>query len=126
MRPGEHGEWILVSAHPPGRTAEPVGILLIDVVRDELHVKVRNNWSGISNEDETEMWGELAQDLAENASDMGAAQFLSWLESTASHFIRIGTPTHIEVVDFEDALTSLYREHVLPERRGDCSMAGHS
>jgi hypothetical protein len=85
MPPVQYGEWVLVSAHPPGRTAETIGILLIDVVRDELHVKFRNDWSGISQEDEAEIWSELAQDVAEKASDMGAAHFLSWLESTGSH-----------------------------------------
>jgi hypothetical protein len=65
MRPVQHGEWVLVSAYPPGRTVEAVGILLIDVVRDELHVKFRNEWSGISGEGEAEIWSELARDVAE-------------------------------------------------------------
>jgi hypothetical protein len=95
-------------------------------VRDELRVKFRNEWSAIADEGEAEIWSELAHDVAEKASDMGATYLLSWLKSTASHFIRIGAPTSIEVVEFEAALSNLYRQHVSQKPRGEPCMAGHS
>jgi hypothetical protein len=125
-RPVQPGEWVLVSAHPPERAAQPVGILLIDVVHDELHVKFRNDWSGIVDEDKTEAWRELERNLAENATEMGAETLLSWLESTASHMIRIDIRKKLEVLDFEEVLNSLYREHIPLQLMGENSMGGHS
>jgi hypothetical protein len=105
---------------------DALGILLIDVVRDELYLKFMNQWSAISDEGRHRFWSDLAQDLAEKASGMGAAELLSWLEATASDFIRIGNRTRIDVVEIEGALTNLYGQHVLPEAKGKRSMAGHS
>jgi hypothetical protein len=88
-------------------------------------VKFRK-WGGISDEGEAEIWSNLVHNVAEKAAAIGAAQLLSSLESTASHFIRIGARTRIDVVEFEGALTNLCRQHILPVPKGKRSMAGHS
>jgi hypothetical protein len=105
-------EWVLFSAHLPGRQPEPIGILLTD--GQELHLKFRNDWTSIlPNEDEIEVWRELPADLARKGLELGAAHIMAFLESTASHAVRISERQPIEIGDFETALSDLYEMHVM-------------
>src|SRR4051812_30521657 len=93
----ERGEWALLEAHWPGHASEPIGILLRERSQDRLYVKVRPEWwSRRPDSEEAELWRELAENLEQQAQEIGAAQVLEWLESTASHTIQISTPQDIQ------------------------------
>jgi hypothetical protein len=105
-------EWVLFSAHLPGRQPEPIGILLTD--GQELHLKFRSDWTSIlQNEDEVEVWRELSEDLARKGRELGSARFLALLESTASHAVRISERQRTEIADFQTTLAELYEMHVM-------------
>jgi hypothetical protein len=109
-------EWVLFSAHLPGRTPEPIGILLTD--GQELHLKFRSDWTSIlPNEDEIEVWREIPEDLARKGRELGAAPLLALLESTASHAVRISERQRIEIRDFETTLSDLYEMHVMRSQK---------
>jgi hypothetical protein len=76
-QPAENGAWRLVSAHSPGRPAQPIGILLLDIARDDLYLKFTSDWIGISEEDDLGVWRELAQDMAQKARSW--ARVNSWI-----------------------------------------------
>ena len=119
------GIWALVSLHLPGRSIEPVGIILSDDA-DQLHVKFRNDWSSIANEEETEICRELAEDLGQKGHELGAANVLDWLENTASHAIQLGTRTTVRVPDVNIALQALYQQHVDAAEHKDKPNAAHT
>ena len=106
------GEWVLFSAHLPERKPVPIGILLTD--GQELHLKFRSDWTSIlPNEGEIEVWRELPEDLARKGRELGATPFLAFLESTASHAVRVSERQRIEIRDFETTLSDLYEMHVM-------------
>jgi hypothetical protein len=106
------GEWALLTAHLPGNLTYPVGILLRDVKRNELHIRIRNDWSGIMADEDAEVLSDLAEGLAEKACEQGAVQVLDWLDSTLSHILRISPRQVMKVEHFPTALDELYQEHV--------------
>jgi hypothetical protein len=118
------GTWALVSLHLPGRSVEPVGIILSDDA-DQLHVKLRTDWSRVVDVDEIEICRELAAHLEQKGRELGAANVLDWLENTASHAIRIATRKTVWVADVNMALQSLYQQHVAEAEHRDKAEAGH-
>ena len=108
------GIWSLISAHPPGRPAQSIGILLADTRTDELHVKVEaERWNVFGDDLEGEVWRELVQALEQQSREIGAAAFLQWLGDIASHVVQISEPQAIHVSDIDTELESLYERHVL-------------
>jgi hypothetical protein len=113
-------KWVLLSAHLTEQSSKPIGILLVDAQRDELLVKVTDDWQGVSiDEQEAEIWRELAAELEEQGRQMGGAYVLDWLENTASHALRIGEVHDVQSADKEATLEDLYGRHVLL-RQGEC------
>jgi hypothetical protein len=112
-------EWVLFSAHLPGRQPEPIGVLLSD--GQELHLKFRSDWTSIlPNDDEIEVWRELCDDLAQKGRELGPARLLALLESTASHALRISERQRTEITDFQTTLSELYEMHVVrPKARAN-------
>lgn len=106
-------EWLSVLIALPGRALETSGILLLNSETDELHLKLRNDWSEVASEEDTEVLTELEDDLRLKAREMGSAALLDWLEESASQTIRTGPRTEIRVRNFSAALQRLYREHVV-------------
>jgi SOS-response transcriptional repressor LexA len=106
------GEFVLLSVALPGASEENAGVLLLDVTRDELHLKLRRDWDEFSSEDDVEVLRELEADLASKAREMGGARLLEWLENDASQTIRISDREGVAVRDFSATLNRLYREHV--------------
>jgi len=102
------GEWVLLSAHLPGRAPEPIGILLCDIECDKLYLKLRPGWwCGLAEGEEAEIYDGLGAELERQACEMGIAQTLEFL-SSASHTLRIGGRQSIRLMDFEVALQTLY------------------
>jgi hypothetical protein len=101
-------EWLLVLLCLPGRTSQPVGILLLDAISDELAIKLKPTIN-VEEKVVSEVWAELADDLRQRAREMGGARVISWLEGTASHTIQISSRN--AVVEGQ-TLEDLYSEHV--------------
>src|SRR5689334_4952766 len=89
------GEFVLLSVALPGASEENAGVLLLAVSRDELHLKLRGDWDEFSSEEDAEVLRELDADLSLKAREMGGAGLLEWLESEASHVIRISDPESV-------------------------------
>jgi hypothetical protein len=105
----EIGEWAFLEAHLPGCASELIGILLREADRDQLHVRLRPAWwSALDDDGEAELWRELAEDLEQQAREMGAARVLEWLESTASHTIQISRRQEIRLTTAQATLDHLY------------------
>jgi hypothetical protein len=106
------GEWVLLSAHIPGRAPVPIGILLRDPT-DGLHVKLRRDWTGFTlNEAEIDVWGAMSEDLEEKGRHLGGTWLLDWLEDTASHSVQIGAREFVEVTDPQRIVGELYQRYV--------------
>jgi hypothetical protein len=118
------GTWALVSLHLPGRSLEPVGIILSDDA-DQLHVKLRTDWSTMVDVGEIEICRELAADLEQKGRELGGTSVLDWLENTASHAIQIATRKTVQVADVSIAVQALYQQHVAEAERRDRANAAH-
>ena len=117
-RPEATGEWVLLEAHFPGQGVEPIGVLLLDVSRNQLHVKLRPNWWHSSNDElEAELWAGLSEDLTERAERLGGSELLDWLENTASHVIQFGPRQLIPFTNVHLCLDDLYRQYISPLHR---------
>ena len=103
---------MLLSVALPGASEENAGVLLLDITQDELHLKLRRDWDEFSSEEDAEVLRELEADLTVKAREMGGAGLLQWLESEASHTVRISDPEAVTVRDFAATLSRLYREHI--------------
>jgi hypothetical protein len=108
-KPNDVGEWAVLEGHLPGLPPQKIGILLRDVSRDNLHVRVRPDWwHGLIDEEECEIWSELSENLTQRAQEIGAAHVLDWLENTASHAIQISARQQVRLTHAEVTLDSLY------------------
>ena len=113
-------DWALLQIQLPQHSLCNVGVLLKDP-EDILHIKLRENWWQDLGAEEGEHWEGLVSDFAVQAKEMGAQQFLNWLEATASHTLRITRPQSILVADVQSELELLY-EHLI----GDCETGSRS
>lgn len=106
------GAFSLVITDLPGNGVQTVGVLLLDVKTDTLHVRFRRDWESIANEEDAEVLAELEDDLLLQARERGGAAVLDYLENVASQSIRLTDRQEIAVRDFDKTLAELYREHV--------------
>jgi SOS-response transcriptional repressor LexA len=106
------GEFALLMMALPGRGRETAGVLLLDSDADALHIKLRRDWREIADEEDTEVFEILENDLELKAREMGGLALLDWLETNASQTIRLEERQALAVRDFPATLNRLYREHV--------------
>lgn len=110
------GEWTLLIAQMPEWPPQPIGVLFADIGADRLYVRLKQDWwTDFSNQDDVEVWRELAEDFEHRARQMGAIHFLDWLEDTASHTLRITARQPIAFRDPEITLGVLYQQHIAAE-----------
>src|SRR5947209_16709360 len=91
-----------------GRT--PIGVLLEDPRTNQLYVRLRRDWDQIAADDP--VLPLLEDDLNDKASEMGAGQFLEWLEANLSANLRATDREAVTVYDFRQTLDRLYARHV--------------
>jgi SOS-response transcriptional repressor LexA len=105
------GRLSILEVEKPGGELMPVGVLLLDPVKDQLYVRVRSDWDHL-NSDEKEILEAMEQGLKDTANDVGATYLLSYLQDTLSNAVRMSEPEQVIVADFNRELARLYRRHV--------------
>jgi SOS-response transcriptional repressor LexA len=105
-------KYALLLADLPGRTTEPVGVLLFDPSTDALHIRLRRDWEAMATEEDVELLVELEDDLSSLSNEFGGAYVLEKLENEFSNSLRISDPESIPVHNFDKTLSELYRQHV--------------
>ena len=106
------GAYVLLEAALPGRPVTPVGILLIDPAADRGWVRLRADFSSLT--DDTEVFDALEEDLRDRLAEQGAGALLAALEDSLSNALRISERRKVEVDSFSRVLEKLYAEHVEP------------
>jgi len=109
------GEYSLILSDLPEHGVHTIGVLLLDLLSDTLHIRLRRDWRSIGNEEDVEVLLELADDLRAQAQERGGAAVLAKLEDEASLSIRVTNRETIMVRNFDITLDKLYRQHVQPE-----------
>jgi hypothetical protein len=104
-------EWALLMAQQPARDCLPAGILLVDGISDELHLRLRPELPE-AEDDTAEFWRELPNDLIERSRQLGGSRMLDWLETTASHLVQLGSRTYMESTNPQETLDLLYRRYI--------------
>ncbi len=106
----------VVQAETPERGLVNIGVLLEDPETDALWLRCRRDLDSLledgGDEEDKEVLGALAEDLAAKAREMGAAKLFEYLESTLSGAIRITDREEIQAEDFPRALNRLYLQNV--------------
>src|SRR6516164_11843757 len=102
------GRLSILEVEKPGGELMPVGVLLLDPVKDQLYVRVRSDWDHL-NSDEKEILEAMEQGLKDTANDVGATYLLSYLQDTLSNAVRMSEPEQVIVADFNRELARLYR-----------------
>ncbi len=105
-------EWAVLMAQLPARERSSAGVLLLDLISDELHVRLQPELAG-ANEDAAEFWRELSDDLIKRSRVVGGRQVLDWLDTTASHLIQLGSRHSMEATSPQETLDLLYQRHVV-------------
>lgn len=107
------GEWAVLTSSFPGCESEPIGIIIRDVTRDLLDVKVRETWwSKFQGAQGMELWSALADDIRQRALQMGANEYLNWFETTCSHVLQISSRRSFLFQDMTASLSALYEKEV--------------
>lgn len=105
-------QYSLLQCQMPGRDLTTIGVLLLDVAGDTLHLRLRRDWESVADEEDAEVLAELEEDLQIQARERGGAAILDHLEDIASQSVRVSGREAIGVRDFQRQLGELYREHV--------------
>lgn len=96
-RTGEsYAAWSLLELERPGHRSEPLGILLVDDVSDNLTRRLRHaaDFEDLD-EEAADIMEVLGEDLTAKAREMGGASLLASLEDSLSGFFRISDRTQI-------------------------------
>jgi len=106
------GGYYVLQAELPGGDLVPIGLLLENPERDELHVRLRRDLDSLAEAEDAEVLAALAQDLRGKSVEMGASALLRSLEDSLSNAIQMTNRQAVEVGNFEWSLNQLFREHV--------------
>jgi SOS-response transcriptional repressor LexA len=109
----QEGLYSLLEVHLPGGGIEIAGVLLLDSVNDQLHLRLRRDWDDIAKPDDAEVLEALSADLSSKAVEMGATHLFEWLEANLSNTLRVTDRKSAMVEDFDRALNRLYSRNVI-------------
>jgi len=100
-------EWMTLLFCPPGKAAQPIGILLLHHAK-RLTVKLKPK---LDCDDKVllAVWEGFVEDLHEDASGY---QLVRWLEMTGSHVFQVSARQIIEAENLDEVLNDLYHQHV--------------
>jgi phage repressor protein C with HTH and peptisase S24 domain len=103
------GTFLLLVAALPGRSPQPVGVILVDPATDRAWVRLRERFD---DPEDAEVFAALEDDLRERFSEHGAEAALVALEDSLSNALRVGERQTVAVDAFTRILDRLYDEHV--------------
>jgi SOS-response transcriptional repressor LexA len=106
------GFYVVLEIAAPGQPSRPGGILLIDPATERGWLRMRQDFSSLT--DDTEVLDALEADLRAKLEESGAQALLSSLEDSASNVLRISERRSLAVDAFTRALDRLYSENVEP------------
>jgi len=106
------GQYSLLVSDLPGRGVQTLGVLLLDAEQNELHIRLRRDWSALASEEDAEVLAELEDDLVLQAREEGGSVVLDRLTDWASGAIRVTDREAVTVRNFDRMLGELYRQHV--------------
>ncbi|MDZ4802799.1 MAG: S24 family peptidase [Bryobacteraceae bacterium] len=109
-----NGEWMVLSAVPPGQPEENIAVYLVDLESGTPWRRFRKDLSDFCS-DEADVLEALEEDLVLKAAEIGAVPWMDWLEDNASHFIRVVSRERGPVRDFRNQLDWLYHRHIKPK-----------
>jgi SOS-response transcriptional repressor LexA len=108
------GVYSLLEAWLPGRPAQTVGVLLVDLASDRGWVRFRSRFDDIADPDEAEVLEGTESHFRDCLAGKGAAAFLASLELSLSNTIRITDREAIAVDSYTRTLDRLFDRHVEP------------
>jgi SOS-response transcriptional repressor LexA len=113
-RPGPlaPAEYVLLSAAIPGRSVEPIGILLIDPASERGWLRLRSDFQALT--DDTDFFDELEFHLRTLLAESGAEALLCGLEDSLSNALLVSERRAAAVDSFQRVLERLYAEEVEP------------
>ena len=100
-------EWMTLLFCPPGKAAQPIGILLLDQA-NRLTVKLKPKLD-CDDEAVLAVWEGFVEDLNEEA---GGYQLVRGLEMTGSHVFQVSRRQIIEAENLAQVLNDLYHQNV--------------
>lgn len=103
-------DWAVLSFHLREQS-RPIGILLADP-SDALHLRIRTDWPNIVPQEYVDICTGLAEELEQQARDLGAASVLDWLADCGSNVFRIGSRQTAEIGALDQTLHHLFHSHV--------------
>lgn len=109
------GHFSVLKVKIPERAPEPIGIVLLDPERDELYVKLRQNWEAFADFEDIELLRVLEGDLTRQAGREGSEAVLADLEKNSSWAVEASNREAIAVKDFSQTLEKLYNEYLPQE-----------
>ncbi|HUI81325.1 MAG TPA: S24 family peptidase [Bryobacteraceae bacterium] len=106
------GTYVLLEAALPERPLQTIGVLLADLEGNRCFIRMRQRYEELADPEDAEVLEALEQDMRERAQEMGADQYLLWLEDSLSNAVRISERQAIAVDSFTRVLDRLYSQHV--------------
>ena len=97
----------------PMRDVEPVGVLILNPVSDELFVKIKQVSNDVPPE-VAEVFASLADYLEGEGKRVGGNQVLATLEANASMTLRVGARQRVTAHNFPAALAESYAKYISP------------
>ena len=107
----KRAECSFVDLHLPGARPETVGVFLLDLLTNQLHMKFRKDWNEVAPQ-ERDVLELLEADLNGKAEELGGNEVLSYLEEHWSNVLRISNREPMLVTNFDARLRRLFRENV--------------
>lgn len=118
VRAGKRATWSLLEIAPPGKPAEPYGILLADEATDQLTLRLRQNEVADLEEQGLDVLAGLGADLLSKARESGATALIASMEDSLSGFFRISDRTAVTYTGAAQEMADrLFDEHVDREVR---------
>jgi hypothetical protein len=106
-------EYIVVSAHLAGYQPINLGVVLVDAVRDELHLRFRTALPEQIEPEDAEVIAGFPQYCQSLATELGAAALLGHLLDSASNAIRVTDRLRVSASSASEALAIVYPAYVV-------------
>jgi SOS-response transcriptional repressor LexA len=106
------GQAVLLELVLPGRSAQTVGVLLLDPATGRVYARLVDHWDDLAEPEDAEVLALLAEDFQVKIAEMGGRAFLESLEDSLSHVLRVSPRETVAVDSFARAADRLFERHV--------------